>query len=81
MATEEEVRELKRRHAPQLLRQEGVSGVGVERDDAGNYFLAIHLDTDDAEVRSKLPDQIEGHRVQYIHSGPFRKLPLSKTES
>ncbi len=74
MATEEEVREVKRRHAPQLLKQEGVSGVGVEKDEAGDYFLTIHLDTDDPEARSRLPDQIEGHSVQYIRSGPFQKL-------
>jgi hypothetical protein len=78
MASEEEVRELKRRHAPELLKQAGVSGVGVERDDAGDYFLAVHLDTDDPAVRSELPDQIEGHRVQYLRSGPFQKLPLKQ---
>jgi len=76
MATEYEVREVKRRHAPHLLKQPGVSGVGVEKDDAGgNYVLAIHLDSDDAEVRKSLPDEIEGHRIKYVYSGPFRKLP------
>jgi hypothetical protein len=80
MATEDEVREVKRRYAPQLLGQRGVSGVGVEKDESGGYVLAIHLDTDDPEVRKVLPDQIEGHRVRYLHSGPFRKLPASEGE-
>jgi hypothetical protein len=79
MATEEELREVKRRHAPQLLKQPGVCGVGVEKDDSGDYVLAIHLDTDDPEVLKELPDHVEGHRVRYVQSGPFRKLPASKS--
>ena len=74
MASQDELRLVKQRHAPELLRRTGVSGVGIERDDTGDYVLAIHLDTDDPEVRKSLPDQIEGHRVRYIHSGPFQKL-------
>lgn len=75
MATEQEIREVKRRHSQRLLNQPGVSGVGIEKDDAGEYVLTVHLDTDDPEKRESLPDEIEGHRVKYIHSGPFRKLP------
>ncbi len=74
MATEEEARAIKRRHSPQLLQQPGVCGVGVEKDEAGNYVIAIHLDTDDPAVRARLPEQIEGHPVKFIRSGPFRKL-------
>jgi hypothetical protein len=75
MATEQEIREVKRRHASRLLSQPGVSGVGIEKDDAGEYVLAVHLDTDNPEADKSLPDEIEGHRVKYIRSGPFRKLP------
>ncbi len=74
MATEEEIREVKRRHSPNLLRQAGVCGVGVEKDDKGEYVIALHLDTDDPEVLARLPNQIEGHSVKFIRSGPFRKL-------
>jgi hypothetical protein len=74
MASEAEVRDIKRRHAPLLLNQPGVSGVGVEKDDQGDYVLTIHLDTDDPQVRRRLPDQIEGCKVKFIESGPFRKL-------
>ena len=75
MATEEEIRELKRRHSSQLLGRPGVCGVGVERDESGQYLLAVHVDTDDAEVLRGLPEEIEGHAVRYVRSGPFRKLP------
>jgi hypothetical protein len=74
MASEEEVRKIKRRHAPQLLSQPGVCGVGVEKDEHGEYVLVIHLDTHDPEARKRLPKQIEGHPVKFIQSGPFRKL-------
>lgn len=74
MATEEEMREIKRRHAADLLRQPGVCGVGVEKDETGEFVIAIHLDTDDPRVQAALPNQIEGHSVRFIRSGPFRKL-------
>jgi len=74
MATEEEIRDLKRRHSPHLLSLPGVSGVGIEKDDAGEYVLAIHLNADEAGARQRLPDEIEGHRIKYVQSGPFRKF-------
>jgi len=74
MATEEQAREIKRRHSPQLLQQPGVAGVGVERDAQGNYCISIHLDSDDSAVQAGLPTEIEGCPVKFIHSGPFRKL-------
>jgi len=74
MATEEEVREVKRRHSAELLRQPGVCGVGVEKDEAGNFTIAVHLDSDDPEVRARLPQQIEGYPLKFVLSGPFRKL-------
>jgi len=51
--------------------------VGIEKDGAAQYVLAVHLDSDDPEVRKRLPEEIEGHRVRYIQSGPFRKLPAN----
>lgn len=75
MATEREIREVKRRHAPQLLSRPGVCGVGVEKDESGDYVLAVHLDADNKNARFGLPQEIEGYPVRYIRSGPFRKLP------
>jgi hypothetical protein len=78
MATLEEIRELKRRHSARLLGLPGVSGVGIERDDdGGGYALAIHLDGDAANQLG-LPAELEGHRIKYIRSGPFRKLPTQE---
>lgn len=75
IATEQEIRELKHRHSARLLNEPGVSGVGIEKDDAGEYVLAVHLDSDN--LLKALPDEIEGYRVKYIKSGPFRKLPVN----
>jgi hypothetical protein len=73
MATEEEIRELKRRHSANLLGKPGVSGVGIEKDEKGGYVLAVHIDADGPDALG-LPAAIEGHPVRYIRSGPFRKF-------
>jgi hypothetical protein len=75
MATEHEIRALKSRHSSQLLGRPGVCGVGIEKDEAGGYALAVHLD-DEPEALG-LPAEIEGHRIKYVRSGPFRKFPGS----
>ena len=72
MATEEQAREVKRRHSAGLLQQPGVSGVGVERDEHGSYFIAIHLA--DPGAASGLPTELDGCTVRFIDSGAFRKL-------
>jgi hypothetical protein len=74
MATEDRAREVKSRHSAQLLQQPGVSGVGVEKDDEGNFFITLYLDTKDPEVEARLPRELEGLPVKIIHGGPFRKF-------
>jgi hypothetical protein len=77
MATEEAIRRLKKRHSARLLGTPGVSGVGIEKDGKGGFALAIHLDGPEPQALG-LPERIEGHRVKYVCSGPFRKLPDSR---
>jgi hypothetical protein len=78
MATEKEIRDLKQRHSLRLLNQPGVCGVGVEKDETGGYVLAIHLNTDDPQILSQLPKEIEGHPLKFLRSGPFRKFAHSE---
>ncbi len=73
MATEEEVRRVKRQHGPALMKQRGVSGVGIEKDDCGGYVLTVNVDDDDA--LQQVPEQIEGLPVRRVRSGPFRAGP------
>jgi hypothetical protein len=75
VATEDEIRDVKARHAAGLLARPGVNGIGVERDGEGGYVLAVHLATDDPALVAALPAAIEGHPVRYSASGPYRKLP------
>ncbi len=81
MATEDEIREVKRRHSAELLKLPGVCGVGVEKGESGDFVIALHLASDSVEVEAQLPKQIEGYTVKLIRSGPFRKLPESKKNS
>jgi len=73
MPSEQEVAEIKRRHSARLLQQPGVCGVGVEKDQAGNFYLAVHLDSSNAATTATLPDSIEGAPLKVIRSGPFTK--------
>lgn len=71
MPSEAEVTEIKRRHSARLLQQPGVCGLGVEKDDSGNFYLALHLDADNPRAGATVPDSIEGAPVKRIRSGPF----------
>ena len=51
-----------------------MSGVGVEKDDTGEYVLAVHLDSNNPAAGKGMPDEIDGCPVRYIRSGPFQKL-------
>jgi hypothetical protein len=74
MASEEELREVKRRHSMELLGQPGVVGVGIERDAGGEFSLAVHLASDDPDVRKRLPQDLEGHPIRFVITGRFRKF-------
>lgn len=83
MASEQEVRGVKQRHSARLMSRAGVSGVGIEKDESGDFVLTVHLDAEDEKARGDdLPEEIEGHRVRYVGSGPFRKqAPVSTKAS
>lgn len=74
MTTEEEIHDLKRRHAPLLMARPEVTGVGVERDEAGSYVLAVHLTSDDPALLATMPREIEGHPIRYTGSGTYTRL-------
>lgn len=74
MKSEQEVRQIKQRHSARLLALPGVCGVGVEKDEAGQFVLALHLESDDPTVTAQLPTQIEDCPVKWDASGPFRKF-------
>jgi hypothetical protein len=74
MLTEEDAREVKRRHSTELLGKPGVCGVGVEKGEDGKFVIVLHLDADHPGVQQQLPTDIEGFRVKFVSGGPFRPL-------
>jgi hypothetical protein len=73
MLSEQKANEIKDRYALHLLNQPGVSGVGVEKDEGGGYLIVVHLNSHDPKIRQNLPQELEGHPVKFIKSGPFYK--------
>ena len=73
MISEDETREVKRRHSMAILSRPGVCGFGVEKDASGQCVLVIHVNTDDSEIQKQLPTQIENISVKVVRSGPFTK--------
>lgn len=70
MATEAEATRIKQRYSMQLMAKPGIVGVGVEKDQDGEFVLAIHVSTPGAD--QSLPGDIEGVRLKPIHSGPYK---------
>lgn len=77
MKSEEEVRQIKRRNSLKLLALPGVCGVGVEKDDTGEFVIALHLESDAPSITANLPTRIEDCPVKWVHSGPFHKIARS----
>jgi hypothetical protein len=80
LAIEDEIHDLKVRHAAELMARPGVNGVGVERDGEGGYVLTVHLASADPGLVAGLPAEIEGHPIRYSVSGPYRKFPAEGGE-
>jgi hypothetical protein len=76
MATHEEIRRIKTRYSQDLLSKPGVAGVGIEKGESGEYELVVHL-ADDA-ARATVPHELDGQKIRFVASGPFRKLPAGE---
>jgi hypothetical protein len=81
MASEKEVTDLK--NSPlckEIFAQPEVNKMSVERDEQGQYFLNIGLDTDDPKVHEHLAKKLEGHPVRLERGGPYHKLPTKEKQ-
>ncbi len=58
----------------------GVCGVGVQKTDAGEFYIAVHLESDDPQLAASVPKQLDGVMVQTLASGPFKKLSRSLSD-
>ena len=48
----------------------------IEVRESGDAVLKIHLDTQDPKIRAALPTELDGFPVEYVYTGPIRKLIL-----
>ncbi len=80
MASEQQARDAKNRHSMELLGMPGVCGVGVQKTDAGEFYIAVHLESDDPQLAASVPKQLDGVMVQTLASGPFKKLSRSLSD-
>ena len=71
MLTEQQAKDLKRRHSAALLKLPGVAGVGVERSGGAGFAVTVYLA--DAGAAQRLPPDLEGHPIRTVVSGPFGK--------
>jgi hypothetical protein len=74
-ASFEVVRAVKDRHQQELLDLDDVAGTAIGRgDNPGQAAMLVLVKKDTAEIRAKIPAQIEGVPVKIIESGEFRAL-------
>jgi hypothetical protein len=66
---EQDIEDVLRRHTPELMRIEGVQGVGEAICDGAPCIRVYVLDAA-AEVR--VPTQVDGVRVSAVITGPIR---------
>ncbi len=72
MITDEELRTLKRRYSARFWANPAVCGIDIASDAEGNPAFTVHLRSDDPKARQGLPEQIEGHSVNYVYN-PIEK--------
>ena len=74
MTSEQKLKDVKRRYSLQLFNQKGVSGVGIEKDETGDYTLTIHLDNTLPETLD-LPEEIKKYPIKFVRQdGGFQKF-------
>jgi hypothetical protein len=71
---EEQVRRIKERHSADLRSRAGVSGVGVQKDPQGKFYISVLVDPSVPGVAEGLPQELEGAPVRAERSGPFKAL-------
>ena len=66
------IEEVKNRHEAQLLSMPGVVSVGIGLDDNKQAVIVVGITADNEELKARLPQQLEGHRVSVEVIGKVR---------
>lgn len=68
--TKEHVKQVKQRHERELLRLDGVQGVGIG-DDHGRPAIMVYVDDSSSAEMRKIPQRIDDVQVVVEESGAF----------
>jgi hypothetical protein len=77
MATEQEIREVKRRYSPQLLSQPVVAGVGIEKDEAGSMSWRFILPPTIPKNENAYPTRLKAIASSTSRAGRFGSCQLA----
>jgi hypothetical protein len=66
------IQEVKKKHEAKLMALPGVVSVGIGRDKDGNPAVVVGLDGSRAEIKGKIPAQLDGHPLIIQVIGPVR---------
>jgi len=66
------IEEVKNRHEAQLLSLPGVISVGIGLDDNKQAIIVVGISSDNEELKARLPQRLEGHRVSVEYIGKVR---------
>jgi len=69
--TDRRVEVVKERHEDELLRLDGVQGVGIGDDDDGRPAIMVYVEDGSPGIRQRIPNQLENVRVLVEESEPF----------
>jgi hypothetical protein len=69
--TDRRVEVVKKRHEHELLRLDGVQGVGIGDDDDGRPAIMVYVEDGSPGIRQRIPNQLENVRVLVEESEPF----------
>lgn len=75
-ATDNEIRDVKRRWSARILKHAGVVGLGIDHDIQGRPELTVFLEQSSAMIG--LPTEIEGYPVTFRVSGRLLEQSLAK---
>jgi len=69
---QKKIREIKRRFEREWLGIKGVAAVGIGTIEGGNIGIIISVEGNRAHVRSLIPEEVEGVKIEIKTTGMFK---------
>lgn len=66
------IQKVKASNEASLMATPGVVSVGIGRDDSGQETIIVGVEQDSAQIRSAIPQQLDGYAVKIQTMGPIR---------